>query len=122
MNYRLMLEPGNALDLNCYDDADFTGLWPHEDKLDPTTIKSLTGFAICLNLVNCPIVWTSKFQQYNVLSHSMKMVLPLRELLTIIAQGIGLEDNYATTFKTTVWEENAGDLTLVNMEPVQITL
>ena len=52
----------------------------------------------------------------------MKMVLPLRELLTIIAQGIGLEDNYATTFKTTVWEEHAGDLTLVNMELVQITL
>ena len=121
MNYGLMLKPSNTLDLNCYVDADFAVLWSHEDKLDPTSNKSCMGFAICL--ANCAIVRTSKLQrhilmstmeiEYSALSHSMKTLLPLRELLTIIAKCICLEDNYTAMF--------ARALMLANMEPDQIT-
>jgi hypothetical protein len=42
----LILNPTGRLDIDCYVNADFAGLWPHEDKNNPTCIKSRTG-AIC---------------------------------------------------------------------------
>ena len=125
----LILKPATNLDIDCFVDADFAGLWPYEEKLDSTCVKSRTGFAICL--ANCPMVWTSKLQssialstmeaEYNALSESLKSVLPLRELLTHVAEGVGLSKEYTTTFKTTVWEDNMGALTLANLEPGRIT-
>ena len=125
----LILKPSTNLDIDCFVDADFAGLWPYEEKLDSTCVKSRTGFAICL--ANCPMVWTSKLQssialstmeaEYNALSESLKSVLPLRELLTHVAEGVGLSKEYTTTFKTTVWEDNMGALTLANLEPGRIT-
>ena len=125
----LILKPSQELDVDCYVDADFAGLWPYEEKNDPTSVKSRTGYAICI--ANCPVIWTSKLQtsialstmeaEYNALSEALKSVLPLRELLTHVAKGVGLSDDYTTTFKTTVWEDNAGALTLANMEPGRIT-
>ena len=125
----LILKPSANLDVDCFVDAVFAGLWPYEDKLDPTCVKSRTGFAICI--ANCPVIWTSKLQssialstmeaEYNALSEALKSVLPLQELLTHVARGVGLPEDYKTTFKTTVWEDNAGALTLANMEPGRIT-
>ena len=59
--------------------------------------------------------------EYNALSESMKMVLPLQELVKTVSRGTGIRDNHMTTFKTTVWEDNAGALTLANMEPGRTT-
>ena len=59
--------------------------------------------------------------KYNALSEALKSVLPLQELLTHVARGVGLPEDYKTTFKTTVWEDNAGALTLADMEPGRIT-
>ena len=59
--------------------------------------------------------------EYSALSQSMKKVLPLQELLTVIAQGIGLDHEYLMMYKTTVWEDNGGALTLANMEPAWAT-
>ena len=125
----LILKPATSLDIDCFVDADFAGLWPYEEKLDSTCVKSRTGFVICL--ANCPMVWTSKLQtsialstmeaEYNALSESLKSVLPLQELLTHVAEGVGLSKEYTTTFKTTIWEDNMGALTLANLEPGRIT-
>ena len=60
LNEGLILQPSGELNLDVYVDADFAGLWPHEDKLDPTCVKSRTGFIICIS--NCPVIWTSKLQ------------------------------------------------------------
>jgi hypothetical protein len=60
MNEGLTLRPSDDLDIDCYVDADFAGLWPYEDKLDPSCVKSRTGFAICV--ANCPVIWSSKLQ------------------------------------------------------------
>ena len=118
-----------ALDLDVYVDADFAGLWPHEDKADPISVKSRTGFAICI--ADCPVIWQSKLQatialstmeaEYMALSMAMKSVIPFQETVRATALAIGLDENYLTTFKTSVWEDNMGALTLANLEPGQVT-
>jgi hypothetical protein len=54
----LVLKPSKNLNIDCFVDADFCGLWLQEDNHDPVSIKSCTGFTICI--VNCPIIWSSK--------------------------------------------------------------
>jgi hypothetical protein len=80
INEGLVLHPSDSLDIDCYVDADFAGLWPHEDKQDPSCVKSRTGFAICV--ANCPVIWSSKLQgdiatstmeaEYSALSMTMR--------------------------------------------------
>jgi hypothetical protein len=125
----LALRPSSVLNLDCFVDADFAGLWPYEDKQDPCCVKSRTGYGICI--ANCPIVWASTLQdliatstmetEYIALSKAMKQVLPLRELFQILGKSVGINDQQLTTFKTTVWEDNNGALTLANMEPGRMT-
>jgi hypothetical protein len=125
----LILKPTGRLHINCYVNADFTDLWPHEDKNNPTCIKSRTGFVICFS--DCPVIWLSKLQtdiatstmeaKYNGLSLCMRDLLPFKRLLLAVANGIGLADDILTTFKMTVWEDNNGPLTVAKMEPGQMT-
>jgi hypothetical protein len=42
-------------------------------------------------------------------------------LFLAVSRGIGLGDDVTTTFKTTVWEDNNGALSLANMEPGRMT-
>ena len=117
------------MDIDVYVDADFAGLWPHEDKNDPTCVKSRTGFIICVS--NCPVIWISKLQneialstmesEYIALSYAMRSVLPFKTAVFAVSKAIGLSNERSTMFKTTVWEDNAGALTLANMEPGRIT-
>jgi hypothetical protein len=82
----LIFGPNNMLKINCYVDADFAGLWPHEDKEDPICVKSRSGYVICLSY--CPVVWCNKLQheittstmeaEYNALSITMRVLLPLK--------------------------------------------
>jgi hypothetical protein len=83
-----VLHPCDSLDIDCYVDADFAGLWHPEDKQDPSCVKSRTGFAICV--ANCPVIWSSKLQgdiaisaameaEYSALSMAMREMLPFRE-------------------------------------------
>ena len=51
----------------------------------------------------------------------MREVLPLRELTKGVAKGLGVADDIVTNFKTTVWEDNNGALSLANLEPGQHT-
>jgi hypothetical protein len=129
MDKGLVFRPDGSVNVDCYVDADFAGLWPYEDKQDPSCVKSWTGFAICIS--NCPVIWQSKLQhlialstmeaEYIALSTSMKEVLPLIRLFRAIGRTIGLDDNVLATFKTTVWEDNAGALTLAKLEPGRMT-
>jgi hypothetical protein len=124
-----VLHPSDSLDIDCYVDADFAGLWPHKDKQDPSCVKSRTGYAICV--ANCPVIWSSKLQgdiatstmeaEYSALSMAMRELLPFRELLLTLAPSIGIVATHSTHFQTTVHEDNAGALALANMEPGRIT-
>jgi len=125
----LILKPTSLFDVDCFVDADFAGLWPHEDKHDPSCVKSRTGFVICI--ANCPVIWSSKLQtdiatstmeaEYNGLSLCMRDLIPFKRLVQAVAGGIGLEPDIVTSFKTTVWEDNNGALILANMEPGRMT-
>ena len=79
----------------------------------------------------CPIIWQSKLidaiclstmmAEYYALSIAMREVLPLRELVRTVADGVGIRNEVLTHFKVTVWEDNAGTLTLANLDPGQNT-
>jgi hypothetical protein len=43
-----MFKPSNDLELDCYVDADFAGLWNYESDQDPVCIKSRTGYVMTL--------------------------------------------------------------------------
>ena len=96
----LILNPTGRLDIDCYVNADFAGLWPHEDKNNPTCIKSRTGFVICIS--DCPVIWSSKLQtdivtstmeaNYNGLSLCMRDLLPFKRLFLAVVNGIGLAE------------------------------
>jgi hypothetical protein len=121
----LILKPTKQLDLDCYADSDFAGMWSYEQKNDPSCVKSRSGFVICI--ANCPVIWSSKLQglialstmesEYNSLSDSMKYVLPLQTLIKVVAHAVGIDPASLTTFRTTVWEDNAGTIILAKMDP-----
>jgi hypothetical protein len=127
----LILNPKHSTEftIDCYVDADFAGMWGHEDKQDPSCVKSRTGFVIFL--MDCPVIWTSKLQtdiatstmesEYNSLSIAMRDVIPLQNLTREIIRGLGHDKIRLTTFKTTVHEDNTGALKLARMEPGRMT-
>ena len=57
----LIFTPTTVLNVNCYVDADFAGLFGVEDPADPISVKSRTGYVIMI--ANCPLLWVSKLQQ-----------------------------------------------------------
>ena len=62
----LVFNPSKKLVVDCYADADFAGLWGHEDPHDPICTRSRTGFVV--NFSNCPLLWVSTLQTYIALS------------------------------------------------------
>ena len=38
-------------------------------------------------------------------------------MFKVVGAGVGIDNNFLTQFKTTVWEDNNGCLILANMEP-----
>jgi len=134
INEGLILKPqtsenGYDFNIECYVDADFAGLYNVEDVMDPTCVRSRTGYVICI--CGCPVVWTSKLQtdiatstmeaEYNALSMAMKELLPFQNIFRAVARGMGLDEDTASTFRTTVWEDNMGCLTLARHKPGQYT-
>jgi len=121
--------PVDQLTMDVYVDSDFMGLYGKELRSDPSNVKSRTGYVINLN--GCPVVWSSKLQdsialstmmaEYYALSTAMREVVPLRELVKTVAVGCGIDEKCLTTFKTTIWEDNNGALTLANLDPGQQT-
>ena len=53
----LILDPTDDFNINCYPDANFAGLWGHEDPQDPHSVRSCTDYVI--TLAGCPILWRS---------------------------------------------------------------
>jgi hypothetical protein len=129
MDKGLTLRPNNKLGIDCFVDADFAGLWSREDVQDPVSVKSRTGYVLCLS--GCPVLWISKLQsdialstmeaEYNALSMAMKDLLPLKRLVELVASAVGLPSQDTVQMKITVWEDNSGALTLANLEPGRMT-
>jgi hypothetical protein len=117
----LILQPGNAMNVDCWVDADFCGLYGTEDVHDPTSVKSRTGYII--TVANCPVIWVSKLQteialstvesEFTALSQSMRSLIPLRRIMEEINTSFCLtSDPIPYTTKSTVFEDNTGALSL----------
>ncbi len=115
-NWGLIFNPkkNKDIEIDCYVDADFAGMWGFEDEQDPSCVKSRTGFIIFIQ--SCPVFWMSKLQtdvatstmesEYNAFSMSMREVLPLQILTKTIVKALGLEGIGLTEFKATKRKED----------------
>ena len=78
--------PKRELNIAAYPDFDFAGLWGHSDSLDPTCVRSQTGFVI--NFANCPVLWKSTLHSLTATSTMEAEVVALvtccRELMLSI--------------------------------------
>ena len=111
----LTFQPTNVLNMDCYVDADFAGLWNVEDPEMALSVKSRTGYVI--TLAGCPMVWASKLQQmvalstteseYLALLYSMRQLLPLKALCEDVLEHLD-KSFKGCKIKSTAFEDNQG--------------
>ena len=75
-----------------YPDADFAGMYGHEEPTDPASVKSRTGYVI--TVADCPVHWQSKLQtetalstmeaEIVVLAHSCRELFPIMDIVASI--------------------------------------
>jgi hypothetical protein len=124
----LVLNPTKELKISCYPDADFAGMYGHENPTDPSCVKSRTGFVI--TVANCPVLWQSKLQTETALStmeaevvalaHSCRELLPIMDMVSMLGEKVGLPVSDAT-MNVSIHEDNAGALVLAETLPPQFT-
>ena len=129
INNGLILSPSETLHIDCYPDSDFAGLWKYEDSHDPHCVRSRTGYVI--TLANCPILWSSKLQteialstmeaEYVALSTSCKDLFPIIDLTTELCLALEVPLRSEIDLHVKIHEDNAGALTLSNLEPRRMT-
>ena len=122
----LIVIPDGTLNLTCYVDADFAGLYRREPDESPNSVRSRTGYIILLG--NCPLTWKSQLQseialstleaEYAALSMAMRTLLPLRALLLEAVRELKLTTESASTVKCTVFEDNNGALSLATNQRI----
>ena len=116
--------------MECYCDADLAGMRATEDCTNQESVRSRTGFVICI--YGCPIVWKSQLMvpiacstmqsEYSALSLAMKDVIPLQELFKTVGGSVGILDKHLASFKTKVCKDNQGAQKLAKLHPGQIKL
>ena len=119
----------NTMQIDCYVDADFAGLWNYEDSTDPTSVKSRSGYLFTLG--GCPIAWTSKLQseitlstmesEYVAISMAMKELIPLQRIVLAICHSLNVDLERIASIKSELWEDNAGALGLAKLVPPRMT-
>ena len=124
----IVVPSDNILSIEAFPDADFAGMYGHENPSDPSSVRSRTGFVILA--ANCPILWKSQLQSKTALStmeaeigalaHCCKELFPLMDLASDLAAHFGL-DPVKTTMNVTVHEDNASALILGNTIPPEYT-
>jgi hypothetical protein len=118
----------SRLNLDCYVDSDFAGLWGHEDDQDPVSTRSRTGFIVTLGGV--PVTWVSKLQtetslstmeaEYVALSTAMRTLIPLRRKLAEMCKALNLHVDKKSLLST-VWEDNQAAQSLATADPPRLT-
>ena len=115
--------------VDCHADADFAGLWVHENTEDPICASSRTRFVVTFS--NCPLLWVSKLQteialstlhsEYVALSHSVRALLPLKILIKEVIDNLGIgSEKLKFVSSSTIYEENNGAIfvaTITRMNP-----
>ena len=125
----LIINRPQHLNVDCYVDADFAGLWNLEDRSDPHSVKSRTGFVILVG--DIPVIWKSSLQteialstfeaEYVALSTAMRDVLPFQNLFLEVTAALKVKHNSKFSFKTFLHEDNASAEKLAKLEFPRIT-
>jgi hypothetical protein len=125
----LIMTPTSQPCVDCYPDADFAGLYGHEDTQDPHCARSRTGYVILA--FGCPVLWRSRLQteialstmeaEYVALSTACKDLLPLVTVIRELSAAVGLSDSFSSNIHCKVHEDNVGALTLARLEPRRMT-
>jgi hypothetical protein len=111
-----------------YPDADFAGMYGLEKPVDPSCVKSCTGFVT--TFANVPILWKSQLQTETALYTMEAKIIALlaccRDLFSIIdmVESVTCRVNLPieeTTMKLSVHEDNSGALVLMKTLPPQHT-
>lgn len=118
--------PTGTLELDCYVDADFGGLYRREPDENPNSARSRTGYIIMLG--GCPLVWKSQLQteislstlesEYAGLSQSMRTLLPIRRLLIEVTTALELTSTLRSSIHCRVFEDNNGALLLATKQRI----
>ncbi len=123
-----MKPSSNVCKIDAYPDADFAGMYGHEDHTDPTCAKSCTGFII--TFAECPVFCQSKLQTETALSTMEAKIIALsaccRELFPIIDMvcSLAVATNFPignTTMNVSIKENNLGAVVLAKTLPPQCT-
>ena len=124
----IILRPSPTVELDCYVDADFAGVWGHEDSSDQASVKSRTGYYMLLG--NVPVLWASKLQteialstmeaEYIALSTAMRAFIPIRHVLQELVTTFNLPVDKESLIST-VFEDNQPALTLATQDPPRLT-
>jgi len=101
--------------IDCYVDADFTGLWTPSTSQDPLSVKSRTGYVI--TFAGCPVLWSSKIwteialstteAEYIAMSQAARDLIPMRALLQEFSKTTKLIVGDTFTHST-IFEDNKG--------------
>jgi hypothetical protein len=115
--------------VDCYPDADFAGLYGHEDPQDPHCVRSRTGYVILA--FGCPVLWVSRLQslicqstmeaEYVALSSACKDLIPMVAMICSLSSSVGLSDDFIAKIHVRIHEDNVGALALANLEPGRMT-
>ena len=110
----MRLKPTSALKIDCYLDADFAGLYVHDNIHDLVCIQSRTGFVI--TVAYCLVLWQSKLQmnitlstmeaEYMVLSTSCKKLFPIIDLFKEHGSTTGLQVTEDASVYISIYEDN----------------
>jgi hypothetical protein len=129
MGQGLIMTPTSEARIDCYPDADFAGLYGHEDSQDPSCAKSRTGYIILA--FNCPVMWRSRIQtlvaastmeaEYVALSTACKDFFPVIDLVKALSGAVGLSKESTSNLNGKIFEDNVGALTLAKLEPARMT-
>ena len=120
----MIVRPTVVLSLEDCVDASFAGNYAVEPAENPVSVKSRTGIIIVL--AGCPLIWKSQIQSSIALStfhsecvrlsHSMRILIPLRALLLVVIAILDLPPAIASTIPYHVHEDNASALLLANSQ------
>jgi hypothetical protein len=125
----IIMKPSKHIHVDCYPDADFAGLYNHEDSQDPHCVRSRTGYVILVS--GCPVLWCSKLQteialstmkaEYISLSQACKDLFPLLDLIKKLGSALNLDIDDGTNLHVKIHEDKVCALILGKLEPRRMT-
>jgi hypothetical protein len=110
--------------IDSYPDADFAGMYGHEEHTDPACAKSWTGFII--TFADFPVFWQFKLQTETALSTMeakllalsacCRELIPIMDMVSSVTKSVKLPIG-KTTMNVTIHEDNLGALVLAKTLP-----